>query len=230
MKSWSCTSWFGQGLPTTAVNIFLRRNRQVDKRFRAAFPGFLGHGSKAGYSAGVAGVDARRATPLDPRPPHWGLAGCCQLDPSHPTIVTCEVGREGRHAPRPNDVGGPTTFPGRQKGGDPAASGDLRRGHRAPGRGGRRALIPPHALSTLLSALWAFCLWEFRVFSTNLNILRFICSVNRYPAQRAGDTFCPRSDGFWLLELRVSRTCTYWSGQWSPPLPVGQIAELGRWV
>ena len=32
---------FGEGLPTTAVNIFLRRNPQVDKRFRAAFPGFL---------------------------------------------------------------------------------------------------------------------------------------------------------------------------------------------
>src|SRR5208337_3916351 len=78
----------------------------------------------------------------DPRPPRWGLAGCCQLDPSHPTIVTCAVGREGRHAPRPNDVGGPSTFPRRQKGGDPAASGDLRLGHRAPGRGGRRASIP----------------------------------------------------------------------------------------
>ena len=59
------------------------------------------HGLKAGYSSGVAGVDARRATPPDPRPPRWGLADCCQLDPSHPTIVTCEVGREGRHAPRP---------------------------------------------------------------------------------------------------------------------------------
>ena len=60
----------------------------------------------------MAGVDARRATPPDPRPPRWGLAGCCQLDPSHPTIVTCEVGREGRHAPRPNDVGGQPRFPG----------------------------------------------------------------------------------------------------------------------
>ncbi len=30
-----------EGLPTTAVNIFLRRNPQVDKRFRAAFPEFL---------------------------------------------------------------------------------------------------------------------------------------------------------------------------------------------
>src|SRR5271157_1618203 len=38
----------------------------------------------------VAGVDARRATPPDPRPPRWGLAGYCQLDPSHPAIVTCE--------------------------------------------------------------------------------------------------------------------------------------------
>jgi len=52
----------------------------------------------------------------DPRPPRWGLAGCCQLDPSHPTIVTCAVGREGRHAPRPNDVGGQPRFPGARKG------------------------------------------------------------------------------------------------------------------
>src|SRR5208337_4678581 len=74
------------------------------------------HGSKAGYSSGVAGVEARRATPPDPRPPRWGLAGCCQLDPSHPTIVTCAVGREGRHAPRPNDVGGQPRFPGARKG------------------------------------------------------------------------------------------------------------------
>ena len=64
------------------------------------------------------------------------------------------------HAPRPNDVGGPTTFPGRQNGGDPAAAGDLRLRHRAPGRGGRRASIPPHALTTLLSALGAFGLFE----------------------------------------------------------------------
>jgi hypothetical protein len=31
----------GMGRQTTAVNIFLRRSPQVDKRFRAAFPGFL---------------------------------------------------------------------------------------------------------------------------------------------------------------------------------------------
>ena len=30
-------------------------------------------------------------------------------------------------------------------------------------------------LTIHLSALGAFCLWEFRVFSTNLNILRSIC-------------------------------------------------------
>ena len=145
------------------------------------------HGSKAGYSSGVAGVDARRATPPDPRPPRWGLAGCCQLDPSHPTIVTCEVGREGRHAPRPNDVGGQPRFPAPERG-DPAATGDLRLGHRAPGRGVRRASIPLPALTTLLSALGAFCLWEFRVFSTNLNILRSICSGHGDPARRAAAT------------------------------------------
>jgi len=39
-----------------------------------------------------------------------------QLDPSHPTLVTCEVGRAGRHAPRPNDVGGQPRFPSARKG------------------------------------------------------------------------------------------------------------------
>jgi len=73
------------------------------------------HGSKAGYSSGVGGIDARRATPPDPMPPRWGLAGCCQLDPSHPTLVTCAVGRAGRHAPRPNGVGGQPGFPDARK-------------------------------------------------------------------------------------------------------------------
>ena len=135
----------------------------------------------------MAGVDARRATPPDPRPPRWGLAGCCQLDPSHPTIVTCEVGREGRHAPRPNDVGGQPRFPG-QNGGDPAASGDLRLGHRAPGRGGRRASIPLHALTTLLSALGAFGLFEPRGARICLGNLRYICSDNGNASQGADNT------------------------------------------
>ncbi len=39
---------------------------------------------------GVAGVDAQKATPPDPRLSRWGLAGCRQLDPSHPALVTCE--------------------------------------------------------------------------------------------------------------------------------------------
>src|SRR5271166_1772982 len=78
-------------------------------------PADCGHGSRAGSSSGVVGVDARRATPPDPRPPRWGRAGCCQLDPSHQTLVTCAVGREGRHAPRPNDVGGQPRFPGAKK-------------------------------------------------------------------------------------------------------------------
>jgi hypothetical protein len=47
---------------------------------------------KSGSQFGVAGVDARRATPADPRPPYPGLAACRQLDPSHPALVTCEVG------------------------------------------------------------------------------------------------------------------------------------------
>ena len=41
MDSGDLQSGNRQGRETTAVNIFLRRNPQVDKRFRAAFPGFL---------------------------------------------------------------------------------------------------------------------------------------------------------------------------------------------
>jgi len=70
--------------------------------------------------------------------------------------------QSGSSRPTPQWRWGPTGFPGRQKGGDPAAAGDLRLGHRAPGRGGRRASIPLHALTTLRSALGAFCLCEFR--------------------------------------------------------------------
>ncbi len=33
-----------------------------------------------------------------------------------------------------------------------------------------------------------------------------MCSVHGYPTQRVASTPCPRSDRFWLLELRVSRT------------------------
>ena len=43
------------------------------------------HGSNTGYTSGWLG-----STPPDPRLPRWGLAGCRQLDPSHPAFVTCE--------------------------------------------------------------------------------------------------------------------------------------------
>src|SRR5208337_5372644 len=42
----------------------------------------------------------------------------------------------------------------------------------------------------------------------NLNILRAICSGHGYPTPRAANTSCPRSNRFWLLELRVARTGT----------------------
>src|SRR5260370_1929235 len=44
-------------------------------------------GSKAGCTARVAGVDARTATPPDPRPPLWRLADRPPLDPSHVVFV-----------------------------------------------------------------------------------------------------------------------------------------------
>ena len=93
----------------------------------------------------------------DPRPP-WGLAGCCQLDPSHPTSSPARLA-ERVVTPTPQLTLGANHFP--------ATRGDCRfcdlRLHRAPGRGGRRASIPLPALTTLLSALAAFCLCEFRV-------------------------------------------------------------------
>ena len=60
---------------------------------------------------------------------------------------------------------------------------------------------------------WAACsdrFWrlELRVFSTNLNILRAICSGHGYPPQPAVNTSRPCSDRFRLLELRVARTGT----------------------
>src|SRR5208282_4547221 len=92
------------------------------------------------------------------------------------------------HAPRPNDVGDQPCFPGAKKGGDPAAAGDLRLGHRAPGRGGRRASIPLHALTTLLSALGAFRLFEPRIARICPGNLRCICSDNGNASQGADNT------------------------------------------
>src|SRR5208282_5857636 len=45
------------------------------------------HGLNAGHSSGVAGVDARRATPPEPRLARWGLAGCRQLDLSNDAFL-----------------------------------------------------------------------------------------------------------------------------------------------
>ncbi len=102
--------------------------------------------------------------------------------------------------------------------GDPAAAGDLRLGHRAPGRGGRRASIPLPALTTLLSALGAFGLGEFRGFSTNLNILRSICSDHGDPARRAAATAASEGEASACSELRLG--C-------HPETPVIEPCRLG---
>src|SRR5271157_2669598 len=67
--------------------------------------------------------------------------------------------------------------------GDPAASGDLRLGH-----AWRRASIPLHALTILLSALGAFCLFEPRVARICLGNLRYICSDDGNASQGADNT------------------------------------------
>ncbi len=72
---------------------------------------------------------------------------------------------------------------------------------------GQWSVVSESGGSGVASESGAFCLLELRVFSTFLNILRLICSGPGYPTQRAGTTSCPRSERFWLLELRASRTC-----------------------
>src|SRR5271157_2777913 len=67
--------------------------------------------------------------------------------------------------------------------GDPAASGDLRLGH-----AWRRGSIPLHALTTLLSALGAFCLFEPRVARICLGNLRYSCSDNGNASQGVDNT------------------------------------------
>ena len=68
-----------------------RHGRSSNTQFRArGFAEREGEVQKQVTPEGVAGVDGRRATPPDPRLPRRGLAGCRQLDPSHPTLVTCE--------------------------------------------------------------------------------------------------------------------------------------------
>ena len=67
---------------------------------------------------------------------------------------------------------------------------------------GQWSVVSESGGSGVASESGAFCLLELRVFSTFLNILRLICSGPGYPTQRAGTTSCPRSERFWLLELR----------------------------
>ena len=73
-------------------------------------------------------------------------------------------------------------------GGAPAAAGELRLGHRAPGRGGRRVSIPLHALTTLLSALGAVGRFEPRSARICLGNSRHICSDNGNASQGADNT------------------------------------------
>ena len=93
-----------------------------------------------------------------------------------------------------------------QKGGDPAAAGDLRLGHRAPGRGGRRASISLHALTTLLSALGAFGLFEPRVARICPGNLRCICSDDGNASQGADNTSVSARGVFCRWEFRVFST------------------------
>src|SRR5271166_3479719 len=83
---------------------------------------------------------------------------------------------------------------------------------------------------TLLSSLGAFCLFELRVFQTFLDNLRLICSGHGYPTQRAANTSCPRSDRFWLLELRVSRHFSTFYGPSVQAMDIQLGARHRRWT
>ena len=69
----------------------------------------------------------------------------------------------------------------------------FRLGHRAPGRGGRQARTVSGCLNSAFLGLFSN--------SCGPNF-----SGHGYPTQCAANTCRPRSDRFWLLELRVSRT------------------------
>lgn len=60
------------------------------------------HGSKAGYSLGKAGIDARRATPPDPTPPRRGAPAVAGSTPGHPAVSgNHRLGHAGRRAAMP---------------------------------------------------------------------------------------------------------------------------------
>ena len=146
-------------------------------------------------------------TPEGQRPQIQGLraGGSLAVASSIPATQLSSPARLAERVVTPHalmTLGGQPRFPG-QKGSDPAASGDLRLGHRAPGRGGRRASIPLHALTTLLSALGAFCLWEPRGARICLGNLRYICSDNGNASQGADNTSV-RARGVLSVEIRDS--------------------------
>ena len=80
---------YRNNLDTGQAARFINSPRQCARAVPGHPPGSINrHGSNAGHSSGVPGVDARRATLPDPRLARWKLASCCQLDPSHPALVT----------------------------------------------------------------------------------------------------------------------------------------------
>ena len=168
------------------------------------------HGSRAGYGSGVAGVD-RRPKGNAPRSEASALGAALAVASSIPATQLSSPARLAERVVTPHApmTLGANHVSRRQKGHDPAAAGDLRLGHRAPGRGGRRASIhsSPRADNTSVRAGGVLSVRIPR-FSTNLNILRLICSVHGYPTQRVASTSRPRSERFWLLELRASGTGT----------------------
>src|SRR5271166_4225239 len=65
---------------------------------------------------GVAGGDARWASPPDPRLPRWGLAGCRQLDPSHSAASDGSRRKRTVDANSHSDEEGPSRTRGRTGG------------------------------------------------------------------------------------------------------------------
>ena len=75
------------------------------------------HGSKAGYSSGVAGVDARKATPQIRGLRAGGSLAVASSIPATQLSSPARLAERVVTAPRPNDVRGQPRFPGVRKGG-----------------------------------------------------------------------------------------------------------------
>ena len=91
--AWNLIGWWH-----TLVELWAWDRPQSRLRDRSDSPWDKRHGSNAGHSSGVAGVDVRRATPLDPRLARRGSLAVASSTPATPPLLSPAKIRELNHA------------------------------------------------------------------------------------------------------------------------------------